>query len=145
VAEDVRGGYVSAESARRDYGVVLNGSGVDQRATAECRKRLASEFPALAIVADEADPYEGIKGRHRVLRLHPALAAKLQVRLNDLVELIGRHPSPLRAWIGISDSAPRDAAPLDAFGRSVLGVEAGGRVRLRKLDAPIAPGQRNFP
>ena len=58
------------------------------------------------------------------------------------MELLGRHPAPLRAWIGISEAAPPRAAPLDAFGRRVLGVEPGAQVRLRKLDAPIAPGER---
>ena len=142
VAEDVRAGYVSAESARKDYGVVVKNGEVDEKETSACRAKLAAEFSNLAVVADEADAYQGIKGRHRVLRLHPGTAAKFDLHLNDLVELIGQHPSPLRAWIAISESAPRDAATLDAFGRRVLGVEAGGRVRLRKLDAPIAPGER---
>ena len=143
VAEDVRAGYVSAERARADYGVVLTEGGeVDERATADARAKLASDAPTLAIVADESSPYEGIKGRHRVLRLHPATAAKVGLRAKELVELLGRHPSPLRAWIGLADSAPHDAAPLDAFGRCVLGVDPGARVRLRKLQAPIAPGER---
>ena len=34
------------------------------------------------------------------------------------------------------------SVPLDTFGRRVLGVGESDRVRLRKLDAPIAPGER---
>jgi len=38
VARDVAGGFVSAESAREDYGVILGGDGrVDAAATAELR------------------------------------------------------------------------------------------------------------
>ena len=45
VAEDVRGGYVSPQSARERYGVVLDDDGgeVDEAGTAELRKRLRRE------------------------------------------------------------------------------------------------------
>ena len=143
VAEDVRSGYVSVERARTDYGVVITAHGaLDDAATAECRKKLATQLPSLRIVADESSPYEGIKGRHRTLRIHTSLAAKYGLRPRELVELLGRHPSPLRAWIAVSEAAPPDALPMDAFGRRVLGIDAGDRVRLRKLNAPIAPGER---
>jgi N-methylhydantoinase B len=39
VMEDVRGGLVSSEAARRHYGVVLDGSGVDAAATTALRSR----------------------------------------------------------------------------------------------------------
>jgi len=41
VLADVREGYVSAEAAARDYGVVLtaDGSGVDEAATAKRRSK----------------------------------------------------------------------------------------------------------
>ena len=42
-ADDVRNGYVSAEAARRDYGVVIDPVtfAVDETATARCRERQA--------------------------------------------------------------------------------------------------------
>jgi N-methylhydantoinase B len=40
---DVDRGLVSVESAERDYGVVLSGGLVDERATSELRARLAEE------------------------------------------------------------------------------------------------------
>jgi hypothetical protein len=50
VLDDVRNGYVSVEAARRDYGVVLTGTGadlaVDIAATKVCRAALA---PAAAL------------------------------------------------------------------------------------------------
>jgi N-methylhydantoinase B len=73
-----------------------------------------------------------------VLRLHPSSGLKA----NQLVELLGRHPAPLRAWVKLDTAVPAGAAPLDEFGRKVLGVEAGMRVRLRTLDSPIAPGSK---
>ena len=143
VAADVASGYVSSERARSDYGVALDAQGgVDERATAALRQGMAAQAATLAVAADEAPPYEGIKGRHRVLRVHPGIAARLGLRPNQLVELLGRHPAPLRAWIKLDEGAPGAAVPLDAFGRRVLGVEPGAQVLLRKLEAAIEPGQR---
>jgi N-methylhydantoinase B len=134
VAADVASGYVSSERARSDYGVVVG----DARATEKLRQRLASEAMSLQVVPDETNAYEGIRGRHRVLRLHPSSGLKA----NQLVELLGRHPAPLRAWVKLDTAVPAGAAPLDEFGRKVLGVEAGVCVRLRTLDSPIAPGSK---
>ena len=134
VAEDVASGYVSAEHARSDYGVVVG----DDKATEKLRQRLASEIVSLRVLPDATNAYEGIRGRHRVLRLHPSSGLKA----NQLVELLGRHPAPLRAWVKLDAAAPAGAAPLDEFARRVLGVEAGARVRLRQLDSPIEPGVR---
>jgi N-methylhydantoinase B len=134
VEEDVASGYVSAGQARAQYGVVPG----DPSATAKLRKEMASEATTLEIRPDETDPYEGIRGKHRVLRLHPSSGLKA----NQLVELLGRHPAPLRAWVKLDTAVPAGAAPLDEFARKVLGVEAGLRVRLRTLDSPIAPGSK---
>jgi N-methylhydantoinase B len=143
VAADVIGGYVSPRSARDDYGVVIGSDGnADVPATALQREHLRGARLRFALVADESPAYEGIKGRHRVLRIAPTLAARHDLRANQLVELIGKHAAPLRAWIKLDESAPIDALPMDEFGRRVLGVAAGERVWLRELPTPIAPGER---
>jgi N-methylhydantoinase B len=133
VAEDVASGYVSAAHARSDYGVVVG----DGKATGKLRKEMAAHTTTLEVRLDEKDPYEGIRGRHRMLRVHPSSGLKA----GELVELLGRHPAPLRAWVKLDAAVPAGAAPLDEFGRQVLGVEPGGRVRLRRLETPIAPGK----
>jgi len=135
VEQDVAGGYVSAGQARAQYGVVVG----DPQETSRLRKRMRSEGMSLEVSQDESDPYEGIRGRHRVLRLHPSSGLKA----GQLVELLGRHPAPLRAWAKPDPSVPAGVAPLDAFGLSVLGVTPGERVRLRMLDAPVAPGEKH--
>ena len=143
VAADVSAGYVSRDCARSAYGVAIDGDGrVDGDDTTSLRARLFAGVVTLAAVADESSPYEGIKGRHRVLRMRGATAQRLGVHANQLVELLGRHPAPLRAWVKIDESAPADGFPLDAFGRQVLGVAAGDAVRLRGIETPIAPGER---
>jgi N-methylhydantoinase B len=143
VAEDVGAGYVSLERASIDYGVVVNDDGrVDAAATADLRQRLAAEAPKLTVNADESSPYEGIRGRARRLRLRPDLASRFALENGDLVELVGRHAAPLRAWVKVDDQAPKEAIPLDAFGRRVLGVDGGDSVGLRKLTTIVRPGER---
>jgi N-methylhydantoinase B len=141
VRADVDAGYVSRARAEERYGVVLAADGaVNAAETVSVRARLAAARCRLTVVADERDPYEGAKGRHRVFRLAPSLAATLGLSAGDLAELRGRHPAPLRGWIRHDPDAPADALALDAFGRAVLGVNAGDTVELRRLEMPRIPG-----
>jgi N-methylhydantoinase B len=139
VRDDVAAGLVSRERARDGYGVVLSATGdVDGTATAAQRTALAAARRTFPVVADEREAYEGRRGRHRVLRLAPTLAYALGVTTGDLVELLGRHPAPLRAWVRIDADAPDDRVPLDALGRRILGVAPGDPVRLRVLSRGAA-------
>jgi N-methylhydantoinase B len=141
VRADVAAGHVSRDRARDGYGVVLGGDGtVDDAATASLRASLAAARCRVTIVADDRDPYAGLKGRHRRFRVAPALAASLGLEAADLVELRGRHPAPLRGWITLDRAAALDAIGLDAFGRAVLGVESGETVEVRRLEMPPIPG-----
>ena len=141
VRADVAAGYVSRERGRDGYGVVLTENGaVDATATAALRACLADARRRVRIAGDERDPYAGIKGRHRRFRVAPALAATLGLASDDLVELRGRHPAPLRGWVTIDPGADPQAVGLDAFGRAVLGVEAGDSVEIRRLEMPPIPG-----
>lgn len=135
VEQDVAGGYVSAEQARDQYGVVVG----DARATEETRKKLLAAMPSMQVLADETDPYAGIRGRHRVLRVHPSSG----LREGQLVELLGRHPAPLRAWVRVDASVLPGTAPLDEFGRKVLGLESGANVGVRALKTVLAPGKKS--
>jgi N-methylhydantoinase B len=142
VAADVAHGSVTAETARRWYGVVLDRSGrADLDATATLRAKLAARRFTLRVVADDGlNPYVGAKGRHRVLELAPADASALGVASDVLVELFGRHPAPLRAWVRVGPpGAAAGVVRLDPFGRSVLGVSDGQRVMLRPVPTPAVP------
>ncbi len=141
VRRDVVAGYVSAERARDGYGVVLAADGtVDEAATRTRRAALAGRARRLPVREDERDPYRGERGRHRVVRLSAALAAELGVAEGDLVELLGRHPAPLRAWATLEPETGERALPLDALGRRILGVAAGDLVEIRRLAMPPIPG-----
>lgn len=140
VRQDVLAGYVSAARAREGYGVVLMQDGeVDAAATAAERARLAAARQRFPIVVDERDPYDGGRGKHRVLRLASGLARALGLEPGDLVEMLGRHPAPLRAWVRIEDAAPAAQVALDALGRRILGVAPGDGVEIRRLPTPPIP------
>jgi len=141
VRQDVEAGYVSAERARTGYGVVLMPAGdVNAAATAAERSRLAAARRRFPVAADERDPYEGQRGKHRVLRLPPGLARALDVEEDGLVELLGRHPAPLRAWVRVEATALEGQLALDALGRRILGVTPGDAVEIRRLPTPPIPG-----
>ncbi len=141
VRDDVLAGYVSPERARLGYGVVLAPSGeVDVAATQAERTRLAAARLRFPVTADERDPYEGRLGKHRVLRMPPAMATDLGLSTGDLIELRGRHPAPLRAWVRVEAGAHEGLVALDAFGRRILGVSPGDAVEVRHLSMPPIPG-----
>ena len=147
VRADVQAGFVSAERAREGYGVVLDEAGaMDEAATAAAREAARHARFRIAVRADESDPYTGVRGRRRTVRLAPASAERLGVADDDLVELLGAHPAPLRAWVRMEDG---DADPrtlgLDEFGRRVLGVGEGDEIVLRRVAQPRPPGGMAHP
>jgi hypothetical protein len=63
----------------------------------------------------------------------------LGVENNDLVEILGNNPAPLRAWVAIDSHAMSGSFPIDAFGSKVLGIKDGDRVEIRRLWMPHIP------
>lgn len=141
VRRDVLAGYVSPARARDGYGVALTADGaVDLTATRARRAALAAARQRLPVRADERDPYVGVRGKHRVLRFAPDFARRFGLAAGDLVELLGRHPAPLRAWVELDSEAPDGQVPLDALARRILGVSTDDTVALRRLPMPPIPG-----
>lgn len=141
VRHDLRAGHITPERARDGYGVVLRADGtVDAAATGVRREELQRARRRVAVQADERSPYVGDRGRHRILRIAPALARDLGVVANDLVELRGRHPAPLRAWIAIDAAGGAADIGLDELGRRILGIAPGDTVEIRRLVMPPVPG-----
>ena len=123
VRQDVVAGRVSPARARAGYGVVLTQDGqVDEEATRSRRAELAAARRRLPVRADEREAYEGARGKHRLLRLTPEVASRLGVAPGDLVELLGRHPAPLRAWVTLDSAERGSQAPLDSLARRILGI-----------------------
>jgi N-methylhydantoinase B len=118
--------------------VLTQGGEVDAAATAA--ERLATARRRFPVVTDERDPYEGRRGKHRVLRVSPRLARDRGLETGELIEMLGRHAAPLRAWVRIDAASPEGQVGLDALGRRILGVGPGDTVELRRLPMPPIPG-----
>lgn len=141
VLRDVTEGYVSAERARDGYGVVLDAAGgVDAAATAALRQELAAARFRIGVALTEGYvPYVGRKGAHRVVELAPQDAQRLGAIHDDPVEIVGRNPAPLRAWVRIDAGASPGQLRLDPFGCRILGVGDGDELRLNLLSMPYLP------
>jgi len=68
------------------------------------------------------------------------MASALGLTTGDLVELRGRHPAPLRAWVRVEAEAHEGQIALDALGRRILGFSPGDPVEVRYLAMPPIPG-----
>ena len=138
VRADILAGYVSIDRAREGYGVIFNDDlSVNTQATRDQREALRAARPGLVVAADERAAYVGEKGMRRVLRLSPDTVEARGLASDQLVELKGRHPAPLRAWVRVDVGVRTDCCPLDEFGRRVLGVAEGDTVILNPLRMPI--------
>ena len=141
VRDDVVNGFVSRERAAAGYGVVFGENDeVDIAASEALRAKKAAERFSARVVADDAlDPYVGVRGRRRTVGLSQAMGTRLGVVDDDLVEMVGRNPAPLRGWVLISADHPEGTVRLDDFGRRVLGVSDGDEMALRFVPTPKVP------
>jgi N-methylhydantoinase B len=137
VQQDVADGYISRDRAASGYGVVFKDGEVDVPATERQRAVLRQRCVYLTVVPDEViETYTGAKGRRRIVYLHEQDAARRNLQVDDLLELLGRNPAPLRAWVRLGRSAPGQVR-LDEFARRVLGVRPGDLVQVRALKTPV--------
>jgi hypothetical protein len=96
-------------------------------------------FQMTAVLDPSFEPYMGRKGHRRVLQMSPSDAKTLGVKVDDLVEILGKNPAPLRAWVVIKGDAKTGTFPIDEFGCRVLGIKNGHRVEIRYLWTPHIP------
>jgi len=137
VLSDLEAGYISEGRARDGYGIVLSPHGqIDAPATEARREELRVGRTWLRVFEDDTDPYVGRRGRRRTFRVSPRTASRLGVAADDLAELAGVHPAPLRGWVRLDVSVEDDRVGLDSFGQQVLGVAQGDRVRFNRLQMP---------
>jgi|TARA_B100002003_G_scaffold230749_1_gene241147 N-methylhydantoinase B len=141
VLEDVNYGYVSIDRARSGYGVVIATDGsIDDGATLTLRAELKSKRVRLKLIIDDTiDPYVGAKGRRRILTLAASDASRLNVAHDDLVELLGKNPAPLRAWVRSATDVTPGTVRMDAFGQKVLGLSDGDETTLVAVSTPQLP------
>ena len=141
VLSDLLSGYITPHRAKAGYGVVFTGEWkVDSDRTRALRLDIRGRRLTLTVKADEKNPYIGNRGKRRVVRLSQTTVERLGVCVGDLIELVGNHPAPLRCWIGFGEDIEDGSCPMDAFGRSVLGLNESESVWVRPLPGPSAAG-----
>ncbi|MFY0610953.1 MAG: hydantoinase B/oxoprolinase family protein [Hyphomicrobiaceae bacterium] len=134
VAEDYRLGYISDTALNDTYGVVVDDRyQADAAATEKRRADLRAGRLTLATTA-EADSYRVTNvSKHRICRLNPADADHISAQNGNLVELDAAHAAPLRAWLTIDPEVARGTIPLDHAGTSMLLIEPGASIVVRRL------------
>jgi N-methylhydantoinase B len=129
VAADLAEGYVTADGAERDYGVICRDGRVDVDATAAKRAALLAARPRVRFVPGADLDAE----RGRLVRLDTQTAARLGIEPGAIVELVNPRGAPLRAWVAAllpGDGQRGEIAP-DAL--AMLGLTAGAAVELRAV------------
>ena len=146
VAADVNDGFLSPEIARDLYGVAITSSGdVDIKATEKLRAILAADWHDVLVI-EENESCIGDLGRHRVFRINPTTAMKIDLKDDDLIEALGAVPVPLRGWVRIADNMPTNSVSLDTWGQRQLKLTEGNTAQIRLLrrrttnDLPMADG-----
>jgi N-methylhydantoinase B len=130
VWRDVREGYLTTDSARARYGVVITSDGVAAVATATAREALRAQ-QTFAIVAEWAGPEH--EGARRILPMARELADRVGISESDVVELVQPRGAPLRAWARVLDERG-DRVYVGPLGLAILRAQPGDRFWLRRLN-----------
>lgn len=135
VLRDVGEGYISASRAHDRYGVVITSDGaINEKETRDLRRNISGSRRYFAAVDAERALYmDGQASKRRVCPIHPADAKRAGFGERDLVEIVGKSASPLRAWIVLDPKLAPGTLLADEFARSVLGIRAGDSVELRPV------------
>ena len=130
VVQDVEFGYVSAEAAFRDYGVVLRENAVDMPATAANRDALRAQQVRLRLQRLDGDEY---RDSCRIVAIGTDTARRLGVGDADMVEFPSADGPSLLAWVRTDASIPADACGLGSSGLEMPGVAKGEFAEVRAV------------
>lgn len=140
VLTDIQQGFISIESAKNHYGVILDADGsIDAQATSAQRSWIrSSRWTLTATLGDSNDAYvEGSVSRKRVIRLHPEQAISWSVKDDDLVEIDAGFAAPLRGWVRTDVNVKPETLPLDALGMQMLRCKVNDVLTVRFLSSAI--------
>lgn len=138
VRDDYRFGYISSDFVSNVYGVVLDDDlCVDVAATEVRRSEIrASRLIVKPVAATNVYRFTRMS-QHRVCRLHPADAAKLNAIESDLVEIDAGYAAPLRAWLVLDPELDQGTTPLDDVGGQVLRLKPEDVLTIKR----VGPGR----
>lgn len=132
VRSDLAHGYITTAHAEEAYGVVFDGSRVDQAATVKKRAAIKAGRINAQVVAKTLSAPAGL----RVCALAPADAEAMKVVTGDIVELIRGDGAPLRCWARILPDVQPKTIALAADSIGLAGIGKGETVYLRPLKTP---------
>jgi N-methylhydantoinase B len=130
VMADMTSGLLTADQARRRYGVVIDtGGGVDAAGTKAARKQ--QRLRRVQVRLRHA-PTDAFIGNRRCLQISRKIAASLEIQQGDLIEAVtDSSGATLRGWAEIG--AIEDQLPIGPRGMAILGANPGDLVELRAV------------
>ena len=136
VAMDVAEGYVSADSARAVYGVVLRGTVPDERKTRVLRRRLRGNRAQVTLNAEET------ASDGSVVFTSGEVCQRLRARDGDLVEIVTPATAAVRVRLAVhADLEGMRAAATPAVHRALAGNDGETVVWIRALSRFPAVGR----
>jgi len=130
VKADLDDGYISADGARADYGVIFDRNELDERGSVALRNQIRSERAMVAAVRSDTDHFDSL-GR-RIMLLNNETAERLGVQSGDIVEYVPDFGIALRAWVEISNSLAPNETLLGPRGIAMLGIGDCGEIWIRE-------------
>ena len=127
VAYDAREGYISQESARTVYGVILADGTVDQGASEALRAKLRQDRIYARLDSEFKD--EG----GDVLSVSPELRDRIGVPEGTLIEMVTPKKASVRAWLAVRRDLSGLGVSMNPDLRRALNIEVGETVWVRTL------------
>ena len=132
VLGDLEEGYISEDSAGRNYGVVITDGAIDVKATEDRRRTLRDGRTILTVAARDTDL---VDNDERLWEITKDVAATLQVSDGQVLECLSPRRPPLRGRARITTAAKPGRIAAGPMARKVLAVEDGDDVWLRHVPA----------
>ena len=127
VADDAREGYISQESARMVYGVVLADGTFDQGASDALRAKLRQARIHVRLDGERKDVGQD------VLTVSPEMQRRIGVAAGELIELVTPRKASIRAWLAVGNDLFGPGVSMNQGLRKALNIEAGEAVWIRNL------------
>jgi N-methylhydantoinase B len=134
VVADIRGGYISVGAARAVYGVVLNGTAVDDAATAALRTELRVTRPRLSIVS--WTPRADAPSSTQRIAAGSTTLARIAAKDGDFVEIGTASGAPVRGRVCLVEQLEADTVGVEAATLDMLALKSGDAIWMRSVRPP---------
>ena len=133
VVDDAQEGYISLESARTVYGVVLADGTFDQGASDALRATLRQQRIYVRLDTEVENA-----GRD-VLSVSPEVGHRIGAAEGELIELVAPRKASVRAWLAVRHDLSGPSVTMNRGLRKALNIEPGQDVWIRTLTEQMPP------